>query len=71
MARNLKDLSLLIDGLGHTITYAIDPEDGSKIAVLGWVEVSQVVDHFEDKVSELEKIIDGLREDLENVPYTY
>jgi len=71
MARTLKELALLLDGQGHTVTYAIDPEDGHKIAVLDWVAVSQVVDHYEGKIADLEKIIDGLKEDLENVPYTY
>lgn len=71
MARNLKELSLLIDGLGHTVTNAIDPVDGSTVAMLGWVEVSQVVDHYEDKISDLKKIIDKLREELDDVPYSY
>lgn len=71
MARNLRELSLLLDGLGVTTTFATDPVDGGRIVVIGWVEASKVVDHYEGKIADLEKIIDGLKEDLENVPYTY
>lgn len=59
MARNLNELSLLIDGLGHTITTAIDPVDGHKVAVLGWVEVSQVVDHYEAEIKKRDDLLES------------
>lgn len=70
MARTLRELSLLLDGLGVTTTFAADPVDGHRIVVLGWVEVSQVVDHYEGRIADLEKIIDGLKEEIDEFPYS-
>ncbi len=53
-----------VESMGLSLVKANDPEDGVLSWYMDWHDVSKIIQHYE-------KIIDGLKEDLDNVPYTY
>lgn len=48
MILSIKELGQKLDSMGWTLTYAIDPVDGSKIVVLDWGQVAGLVQDYED-----------------------
>lgn len=45
---NMENLGKKLDSMGWTLTYAIDPVDGSRIAVLDWRQVAGLVQDYEE-----------------------
>ncbi|QDK01348.1 hypothetical protein SEA_WATERT_79 [Microbacterium phage WaterT] len=51
MATEMEKLGLKLDSLGWTLTYAIDPVDGSKIVVLDWKQAAGLVADYEEMLA--------------------
>lgn len=51
---SLTDLGKHLDNMGWTLTYAIDPVDGSKIVVLDWSQVAGLVSDYEEMLNKKE-----------------
>lgn len=51
MATEMEKLGLKLDSMGWTLTYAIDPVDGSKIVVLDWKQVAGLVADYEEMLA--------------------